>query len=96
MEQNIKRIDASFSVAGQIGQSDLHSLAALGFATVMCNRPDHEGGPQQPEHAALQQAAQALGLRFVYLPSAARATDLPNCMSQPPNRLAMRPPTTWW
>ena len=72
MEQNIKRIDASFSVAGQIGQSDLHSLAALGFATVMCNRPDHEGGPQQPEHAALQQAAQALGLRFVYLPISTR------------------------
>ena len=60
MEQNIKRIDASFSVTGQIEQSDLHSLAALGFASVICNRPDHEGGPEQPGHASIQQAAHAL------------------------------------
>ena len=68
MEQNIKRIDASFSVTGQIEQSDLHSLAALGFASVICNRPDHEGGPEQPGHASIQQAAHALGLSFAYLP----------------------------
>ena len=68
MEQSIKRIDASFSVTGQIGQSDLQSLAALGFASVICNRPDHEGGPDQPGHASIQQAAQALGLSFAYLP----------------------------
>lgn len=68
MEQNIKRIDASFSVAGQIGQSDLHTLAGLGFRSVICNRPDHEGGPEQPEHTDLQQAAHALGLNFAYLP----------------------------
>ena len=68
MEQSIKRIDTSFSVAGQIGQSDLQSLAALGFASVICNRPDHEGGPDQPGHASIQQAAQALGLSFAYLP----------------------------
>ena len=70
MEQSIKRIDASFSVTGQIEQSDLQSLAALGFASVICNRPDHEGGPEQPEHTAMQQAAQALGLSFAYLPVA--------------------------
>ena len=70
MEQSIKRIDASFSVTGQIEQSDLQSLAALGFASVICNRPDHEGGPEQPEHTAMQQAARALGLSFAYLPVA--------------------------
>ena len=68
MEQIIKRIDASFSVTGQIEQSDLQTLAAQGFGSVICNRPDHEGGPEQPDHEAMQQAAQALGLSFAYLP----------------------------
>ena len=70
MEQNIKRIDACFSVAGQIGQSDLQTLAGQGFRSVICNRPDHEGGPEQPEHTALRDAAQALGLSFAYVPVA--------------------------
>ena len=68
MEQSIKRIDASFSVTGQIELSDLQSLAELGFASVICNRPDYEGGPDQPDHASMQQAAQALGLSFAYVP----------------------------
>lgn len=68
MEQSIKRIDASFSVAGQIDPADLTVLAAQGFRTVICNRPDHEGGPQQPDHTAIEQAAHAVGLSFVYLP----------------------------
>ena len=68
MEQNIKRIDATFSVSGQLAPSDLQALPALGFRSVVCNRPDHEGGPEQPEHGAMQQAAEALGLRFAYLP----------------------------
>ena len=68
MEQSIKRIDEFFSVSGQIAPTDLPSLAALGFASVICNRPDHEGGPDQPDHVAMQQAAQALGLSFAYLP----------------------------
>ncbi|MFP3518758.1 TIGR01244 family sulfur transferase [Pseudomonas sp. SIMBA_077] len=68
MEPTIKRIDDSYSVSGQLALSDLHALAALGFRCVVCNRPDHEGGPDQPEQGAMQQAAQALGLKFVYLP----------------------------
>ena len=68
MEQSIKRIDASFSVAGQIDPTDLPVLAAQGFRTVICNRPDHEGGPEQPDHTAIEQAAQAVGLSFAYVP----------------------------
>jgi len=68
MEQNIKRIDASFSVSGQLALSDLQALAAQGFRSVVCNRPDHEGGPEQPEHSAMRQAAEALGLSFAYVP----------------------------
>ena len=68
MEPNIKRIDDTFSVSGQLALSDLQTLAALGFRSVICNRPDHEGGPEQPEYTSMQQAAEALGLSFAYLP----------------------------
>lgn len=68
MEPNIKRIDASCSVTGQIEPSDLHTLAGLGFRSVICNRPDHEGGPEQPQYSAIKETAQALGLCVAYLP----------------------------
>lgn len=64
----VKRIDASFSVSGQLEPADLPELNAQGFRTLVCNRPDHEGGPEQPDHLAMQQCAQALGLAFHYLP----------------------------
>jgi len=85
MEQNIKRIDATFSVSGQLAPSDLQALPALGFRSVVCNRPDHEGGPEQPEHGAMQQAAEALGLRFAYLP--VQTTGATAEQAQQPTRL---------
>jgi uncharacterized protein (TIGR01244 family) len=35
---------------------------------VINNRPDFEGGPDQPTSAAMQQAAEAAGLAYAYLP----------------------------
>lgn len=43
-------------------------VAAMGFKTVVNNRPDGEGGPGQPLSQAMAAAAQANGLRYVYLP----------------------------
>lgn len=68
MEQVVKRIDASFSVAGQLDPVDLPHLRAQGFASVICNRPDQEGGVDQLSHLAMQRAANASGLEFRYLP----------------------------
>lgn len=68
MEQELKRIDPSFCVSGQLSPGDLEQVKAQGFRSLICNRPDHEGGPEQPEHTAMAQAAEAAGLKFAYLP----------------------------
>ncbi len=43
-------------------------LAAAGFRSVVNNRPDFEGGPQQPTSQALEEAARQAGLQYVHLP----------------------------
>lgn len=68
MSLPIRSVSPSFSVAGQLAPSDLAAVAALGFKTVINNRPDLEGGPEQPSSTAMQVAAEAAGLTYVYLP----------------------------
>ncbi|WP_111655753.1 TIGR01244 family sulfur transferase [Isoalcanivorax indicus] len=57
-----------FATCGQITEEDIRTLAAQGFRTLINNRPDGEGGPDQPRSEALARAAQAAGLAYVYLP----------------------------
>ncbi len=42
--------------------------AQQGFRSVINNRPDFEGGPDQPTSAAIEQAAQQAGLAYAFLP----------------------------
>ena len=44
------------------------AIKAAGFASVINNRPDHEGGQAQPDSAALEVAARAAGLCYQHLP----------------------------
>jgi sulfide:quinone oxidoreductase len=62
-----KRINASLSVCAQISPEDITAIAAMGFGTVICNRPDGEAG-DQPAFAKVQAAAEAAGLTAVYQP----------------------------
>jgi len=62
--------DERFSSADQITADDLPALAQAGYRSIICNRPDHEGGAAQPSAAALRAAAAKLGLQFAYLPVA--------------------------
>jgi len=57
-----------FATAPQIAPEDMPAIAAQGFSTVVNNRPDGEGGPDQPSSEAMAQAAQAAGLEYHYLP----------------------------
>ena len=57
-----------FATAPQIDPQDMAAIAAHGFSTVVNNRPDGEGGPDQPSSEAMAQAAQAAGLDYHYLP----------------------------
>jgi uncharacterized protein (TIGR01244 family) len=57
-----------FGTIGQIEPSHLAEIAAQGYKSVINNRPDGEGGPDQPSNASIQAEAEKLGLNYAYLP----------------------------
>lgn len=70
----ITPIDATLSVGPQIEPSDMAELAARGFRSVICNRPDGEG-PDQPSFAEIEAAARAAGLEARHIPVAGPASS---------------------
>lgn len=64
---NIARLTDEFSVTGQISAEDFKQIASMGFKSVFCHRPDGEGD-DQPEVVLIMQAAEAHGIKVVYLP----------------------------
>lgn len=64
----IREIAPNVYVAPQLEPTDMAEVARLGFAAVINNRPDGEGGPEQPLNTAVQAAAAAVGLNYQYLP----------------------------
>ncbi len=67
MPLNLRHVGPGFAVSGQIMPQDLPEVAALGFGTVINNRPDGEGSDQPPSEE-VERAARAAGLRYVHLP----------------------------
>ncbi|BBL34671.1 hypothetical protein Nstercoris_00910 [Nitrosomonas stercoris] len=63
-----KELDKKIAVTGQISVDDVADIAAAGYKSIICNRPDGEGGESQPASAALEGAAKAAGLQFAYMP----------------------------
>jgi uncharacterized protein (TIGR01244 family) len=55
-------------VAPQLEPAAMAEAARAGFRSVVNNRPDFEGGPDQPTTASLEQAARAAGLEYRFLP----------------------------
>lgn len=64
-------VAADFSVTAQIAPADVPMIAAAGFRSIMCNRPDAEE-PDQPSAASICDAASAAELAFIHLPVATR------------------------
>ena len=64
---DIKSINDEYSVTGQITVSDLDTIKALGFKSIVCHRPDHEE-PGQPLFAEIEQRAHELGLSITHVP----------------------------
>jgi uncharacterized protein (TIGR01244 family) len=54
--------------APQLSPEVMSAVAQAGFKSVINNRPDFEGGPDQPTTAAIEAAAVAAGLVYRYLP----------------------------
>lgn len=64
----IQPVSQDVCVAPQLTPEAMAAVAAAGFKSVMNNRPDFEGGADQPTSSAIEQAAQAAGLLYAYLP----------------------------
>jgi len=62
-----RKLSDTFSVSPQIEPEDVAALAALGFRTLICNRPDEEVDAAHGS-AAMAQAAADAGMAFHYLP----------------------------
>ena len=64
----VRQIADDVCVAPQLTPDAMQAAAQAGFRSVVNNRPDFEGGPDQPSSAAMEAAAKAAGLEYRYLP----------------------------
>ena len=77
----INQVAPDYSVSGQIAESDLATIAGMGFTTVICNRPDAEVEPDL--HAQFMEAeAKRLGLVFHYNPISGQGMTMDNLTAQ--------------
>lgn len=71
---SLRPITDSFAVAPQLDPGELKALADSGVTTLICNRPDVEVPPEL-QAAAMQAAAEAAGMSFVFNPVAPGALN---------------------
>jgi uncharacterized protein (TIGR01244 family) len=64
---DIRTATVDFAVAPQISEADIPAIAALGYKTLICNRPDGEV-PDQMTSAAAEAAAHAARMAYVAIP----------------------------
>lgn len=64
----IQAVDADVCVAPQLAPESMSAAARQGFRSVVNNRPDFEGGPDQPTSAQIEVAAREAGLEYRFLP----------------------------
>ncbi len=63
-------VSPDLALAPQLAPEAMAAVAAQGYRSVINNRPDFEGGPDQPTSAQLEAAARAAGLEYAHLPVA--------------------------
>lgn len=64
---DLRTLDDSLTVSPQIMLEDIPRLAALGYRTLISNRPDGES-TDQPDAASIARVAAAHGLSFLHIP----------------------------
>ncbi len=74
---DIRPLTPAYAVSPQIAPEDCAAIAAAGFKTIICNRPDSEI-PADLNAAAVEIAARAAGLAFVVLPITHQTMTLEN------------------
>lgn len=78
---DFRSLTESYAVSPQIDPADVAGLAQLGVTTLICNRPDAENPPAL-QAAAIQAAAEAAGISFVYNPVNGGAMTMGNLEEQ--------------
>ena len=69
-ELQVRPLTPELCVAPQLTPEAMAEAARAGFRSVINNRPDFEGGPDQPTSSAIEAAARAAGLEYRHLPVA--------------------------
>ncbi len=70
----IKPIDNQLAIGGQITPQEVAELAAHGFRSIICNRPDDED-PGQPSFAEIVAAAAEQGVEVRHIPVTGRPAE---------------------
>jgi uncharacterized protein (TIGR01244 family) len=65
---SVNWLNAEIAVAPQLGAEQMAAVAALGFRSVINNRPDGEAGADQPTSASIATAATTAGLDYAHVP----------------------------
>lgn len=78
---DLRQITETYTVAPQLEPTDMAALAKQGVTTVICNRPDAENPPPL-QAGAMQAAAEAAGLSFVFNPVVGGQLTLENVEEQ--------------
>lgn len=73
---DMRYLTDELAVAGQITAEDIPAIAAEGFKTVICNRPDSE--PGAISHDEIESTARKAGLEFRYIPVVSGAITADN------------------
>ena len=68
MSLPLQQVAPDFCVSPQLDPAAMAEAAAAGFKSVVNNRPDMEGGPDQPLSVDVEAAARAAGLEYRHLP----------------------------
>ena len=68
MSLPLQAIAPDICAAPQLTPEAMAEAAAMGFKSVVNNRPDFEGGAEQPTSAQIEAAARAAGLEYRHLP----------------------------
>ena len=63
----VQSLTSDFAVTGQITPEQVPAIAAAGFKSILCNRPDDEG-PGQCAFSEVARAAERAGLQARHLP----------------------------
>ena len=71
---DIDKLSPEIGVCGQILPRDLPQVHALGYRSVICNRPDGEA-EDQPLYESIESAAANSGLKTFYIPVPGSGVD---------------------